>query len=74
VGKNIASMTLRIFDRWGELLYETSDLDMGWDGTYRDKPVRNDMYVWRMTYRFYKDEQGAIGFEQSQMGQVQVLY
>jgi len=74
VGKNIASMTLRIFDRWGELLYETTDLDMGWDGTYRGEAVRNDLYVWRMTYRFYKDEQGAIGFEQSQMGQVQVLY
>ncbi len=74
VGKNIASMTLRIFDRWGELLYETTDLDMGWDGTYRGALVRNDIYVWRMTYRFYKDEEGSIGFEESQMGQVQVLY
>ncbi len=73
-GKNIASMTLRIFDRWGELLYETTDLDMGWDGTYRGALVRNDIYVWRMTYRFYKDEEGSIGFEESQMGQVQVLY
>ncbi|MEZ4757912.1 MAG: gliding motility-associated C-terminal domain-containing protein [Flavobacteriales bacterium] len=74
VGKNIADFTLRVFDRWGELLYETSDLNMGWDGTYRGTVVKNDMYVWRMTYRFYTDEDGSIGFEQSQMGQIQVLY
>lgn len=74
VGKNIADLTLRIFDRWGELLYETNDLNMGWDGTYRGEQVKNDLYVWRMTYRFYTDEDGTIGFEQSQMGQVQVLY
>lgn len=74
VGKNIADFTLRVFDRWGELLYETSDLNMGWDGTYRGALVKNDMYVWRMTYRFYTDEDGTIGFEQNQMGQIQVLY
>ena len=74
VGKNIADFTLRVFDRWGELLFETSDLTMGWDGTYRGTVVKNDLYVWRMTYRFYTDEDGTIGFEQNQMGQVQVLY
>jgi gliding motility-associated-like protein len=74
VGKNIADFTLRVFDRWGELLYETSDLNMGWDGTYRGSLVKNDMYVWRMTYRFYTDENGSIGFEQNQMGQIQLLY
>lgn len=73
VGKSIASIHLWVFDRWGELLYETDDLAMGWDGTYRGEVVKNDMYVWRMTYKFYTDEEGTIGMEQQQMGQVQVL-
>lgn len=73
VGKSIASIHLWVFDRWGELLYETDDMTMGWDGTYRGELVKNDMYVWRMTYTFYTDEDGTIGMEQQQMGQVQVL-
>jgi hypothetical protein len=48
-------------------------MDMGWDGTYRGEVVKNDMYVWRLTYKFYTDEHGTIGMEQQQMGQVQVL-
>jgi gliding motility-associated-like protein len=73
VGKSIASIRLMIFDRWGEALYETTDMEMGWDGTYRGEVVKNDMYVWRLTYKFYTDEDGTIGMEQQQMGQVQVL-
>jgi hypothetical protein len=32
------------------------------------------MYVWRMTYTFFTDEDGTMGMEQSQIGQIQVLY
>jgi gliding motility-associated-like protein len=73
VGKSIASIHLMIFDRWGELLYETDDMDMGWDGTYRGELVKNDMYAWRLTYRFYTDKDGKLGQEQQQMGHIQVL-
>ena len=74
VGKNIAELQLRVFDRWGGLLFETTDLTMGWDGTYAGELVKNDMYVWRMTYKFFTDEVGSVGFEQHQMGAIQVLY
>lgn len=74
VGKNIAELQLRVFDRWGGLLFETTDLTMGWDGTYAGELVKNDMYVWRMTYKFFTDEVGSVGFEQNQMGAIQVLY
>ena len=32
-GNNIEELTFRIFDRWGELLFETYDQNIGWDGT-----------------------------------------
>lgn len=73
VGKNIATMHMRIFDRWGEMLFESDDMSMGWDGTYNGEVVKNDMYVWRLTYQFFKDKDGSIGMEQQQMGQIQVL-
>lgn len=36
----------RIFDRWGNLLYETDDIENGWDGTYRGTEVNGGVYVW----------------------------
>ncbi|HMC96328.1 MAG TPA: T9SS type B sorting domain-containing protein, partial [Flavobacteriales bacterium] len=72
-GKNIAKMHLRVFDRWGEMLFESDDPAVGWDGTYNGELVKNDMYVWRLTYQFFEDKDGSLGFEQQQMGQIQVL-
>jgi gliding motility-associated-like protein len=74
VGKSIAEIQFRVFDRWGELLFQSNDLETGWDGTYRGELVKNDMYVWRMTYTFFTDEDGTMGMEQSQIGQIQVLH
>lgn len=73
VGSNIASMQLLIFDRWGILLFESNDPTMGWDGMYRNEYVKNDMYMWRLVYRFFEDEYGRLGMEQELMGHVQVL-
>lgn len=73
IGKSIAQLHMVVHDRWGELLYETDDMSMGWDGTYRGEPVKNDMYVWRIEYKFYTDQDGTLGVEQTQMGHIQVL-
>lgn len=73
VGKNIASMQLLIFDRWGTLLFESNDPNMGWDGTYRNEVVKNDMYMWRLVYRFFDDEMGRLSPEKELMGHIQVL-
>ncbi len=37
---------LRVFNRWGAMVYETSDPTQGWDGTYNGKPCPSDVYVW----------------------------
>ncbi len=36
----------RIFDRWGQLMFETTELGKGWDGIYRGKPQVMDVYTW----------------------------
>jgi gliding motility-associated-like protein len=41
---------LEIFDRWGELIYTSTDPNDGWDGTYMQNKVQEDVYVWRVTY------------------------
>ena len=32
--------TLRIYNRWGENLFETTDLKNGWNGYYRDYAIK----------------------------------
>ncbi len=34
----------RVFDRWGEMIFESTSLDNGWDGTFRGKLVDPDTY------------------------------
>jgi gliding motility-associated-like protein len=36
----------RVYDRWGELVYETNNVADKWDGTYNGKPAPVDVYVW----------------------------
>lgn len=39
---------LRIYNRWGELVFETNDITEGWDGTWRGKKVDPDVYDYYM--------------------------
>ncbi len=38
--------TFRIFNRWGQLLFETHDVNAGWDGTYNGKEAPLGVYVY----------------------------
>lgn len=39
---------MRIFNRWGQKVFETFDKEAGWDGTYLGKPCSNGMYMVRL--------------------------
>jgi gliding motility-associated-like protein len=49
-GEGITSFRMRIFNRWGELLFETTDMNVGWDGRYKGEVVQNDTYVYTILY------------------------
>ena len=40
----IEKFVFRIFDRWGELVFETTDQSIGWDGTYKGKKLDPDVF------------------------------
>jgi gliding motility-associated-like protein len=46
-GQFTAAVEFKIFNRWGELLFITDDLDKGWDGTYRGSSMPEGTYVFR---------------------------
>lgn len=45
-GQNISEIQFKIFDRWGELVFETTDQSIGWDGTFKSKLLDPDVYVY----------------------------
>ena len=40
---------LSIYDRWGEMLFESEDINKGWDGKYKGKFVTYGVYVYHLT-------------------------
>ncbi|MEM7035589.1 MAG: PKD domain-containing protein, partial [Bacteroidota bacterium] len=42
---------LMIFDRWGKLIFTGTTPDAGWDGRFREKPVQEGAYVFRLIAR-----------------------
>ncbi|MGM0478028.1 MAG: gliding motility-associated C-terminal domain-containing protein [Bacteroidota bacterium] len=40
----VEEVVFRIYNRWGELVFETTDMSKGWDGTYKGKPMDPDVY------------------------------
>ena len=43
----VTDFKLQIFNRWGELIFETFDIKQGWDGYYRGQICQQDVYVWK---------------------------
>jgi len=44
---------LQIYARWGQLIFESSNISDGWDGTYKNKPLPIGTYVYIVHYKKY---------------------
>ncbi len=47
---NIYDFNLKIFNRWGTLVFETDDVTQAWDCTYKGEVVKSGVYTWYATY------------------------
>lgn len=48
---------LLIFNRWGEVLFESNNHQVGWDGTYGGNIVKDGTYIWKIEFKTkYTDE------------------
>ena len=48
---NYQEYTLLIYNRWGEKIFESSDADIGWDGTFKGLPVQMGVYTYVMRFK-----------------------
>lgn len=56
-GRGIQDWHMMIFNKWGQMLWETTKLDdnapmEGWDGTYNGQPQQQGVYYWRIEVKF----------------------
>lgn len=51
-GAAIEKLEFKLFNRWGELVFETNDQSRGWDGNYRGKKQDMDAYAWVLDVTF----------------------
>ncbi len=59
VVKNIQDYELRIFNRWGEMIFKTNDVNEGWDGTIHGKNCQMDVYVYQIDYSYNSEYKGV---------------
>jgi len=42
--------TMQIFNQWGSIIFSTSDINEGWDGTFKGSAVQDGMYSYKVFY------------------------
>jgi gliding motility-associated-like protein len=53
---SVKNYTLKVYNRWGELVFQTNDLNNSWDGTYRGAPCPTDNYIYIVSGIRYNNE------------------
>lgn len=45
-GFDAQNFVIYIYNRWGEIIFESHNTEVGWDGTYHDEVVQEGIYQW----------------------------
>ena len=66
--KCLSSSLLRIYDRWGGLLFESPEINAGWDGTFKGELLANGVYTFTFEYKLLDSD-----FSEVKNGTVQLV-
>ena len=47
-GIGVVELVFRVYNRWGQLVFETTDLNRGWNGTFNGQPQEQEVYVFTL--------------------------
>ncbi len=61
---DVVDYNFAVFNRWGEMIFQTSDATQGWDGRYKNHKCEPDVYVWLLTFKTasgqFIDQKGTV--------------
>lgn len=56
-GDLIETFDFQVFNRWGELVFESNDLSVGWNGNYQGKAAQEGVYVFQLKAKCYSGQE-----------------
>lgn len=60
-------ISLKVFNRWGQIVFETNTVQKRWDGTYKNQELKTDIFV------YYLEMQGLSGNKITQKGKLMLI-
>ena len=54
---DVSSFTMNIYNRWGELIFTSEDIKIGWDGYYKDQKASLGVYSWNIEYSLINESE-----------------
>jgi gliding motility-associated-like protein len=51
---------LQIYNRWGEVVFESNDPTVGWDGTYHGRVIQDGTYSWRVEFKTISSDERMV--------------
>jgi gliding motility-associated-like protein len=66
--ENLSEFNMLIFNRWGELIFESNDANIGWDGYLKGKLCKEDVYVYKIKGKT------AVGAQKEFVGDVTLIH
>lgn len=56
-GTLVKEIQILVFNRWGEKIFESNDIEQGWDGTFKGKICQEDLYIYKVVAKDYFNEE-----------------
>ena len=58
--RNVKTMTIQIWNRWGQQVFNSSDPTKGWDGNFQGSPAQTGVYAYLVSYTTTANEEKVI--------------
>jgi len=56
-GNGIKDLEFVIYDRWGEKVFESNDINQGWDGTFKGEKLSKGVFVYYVKATYYNGQE-----------------
>ncbi len=58
-GNGIESLSFTVYNRYGEVVFETTDQSIGWDGTFKERIENPGVFTWVLQYNLIDGKRGS---------------